>query len=237
MKEEMPIGVMTSVMAVLVGGAGGCLLKKYFSESLQAALNSVLGVAALAMGITLLGNTVSLSAVVLALLCGTVIGHLLKVEDRICGGIGMLCRKVRWIQTMDEEKSDAFISAMILILFSTAGIFGAINEGMSGDRTFLITKAILDLFTAAIFAADIGWLVPMLCVPQLVLQICLFLGGHTLMGILTTGMIGDFKACGGCLILAVGLKVLKVYKFRVLDFLPALLLILPISYGWQMLFG
>lgn len=232
----MPIGVMTSVLAVLIGGAGGCLLKKYFSESLQTVLNSVLGVAALAMGITLLGNTESLAAVVLALLCGTVIGYCLKIEQRVCGGVRMLCKKIHWIQTMDEEKSDAFISAMILILFSTAGIFGAINEGMSGDRTFLITKAIPDLFTAAIFAADIGWLVPMICIPQLILQMCLFLGGHTFIGFLTAGMIGDFKACGGCLILAVGLKVLKLYKFRVLDFLPALLLVLPISYVWQIIF-
>ncbi len=232
----MPIGVVTSVMAVLVGGMAGCLLKKFFSESLQTALNSALGIAAMAMGITLLGNVASLSAVILALLLGVTVGTLLHIENKLCRGVDLLCRKIPGIQSMDEAKLETFISAMVLVLFSTAGIFGAMNEGISGDRTFLITKAIMDFFTAAIFATEVGILVPILCIPQFMIQISLFFGGHALWGILNESMVGDFKACGGCLVLAVGFKVLKLYKFKILDFLPALLFVLPISFLWAVLF-
>ena len=38
-------------------------------------------------------------------------------------------------------------------------------------------------------------------------------------------MIGDFKACGGIIIIAVGFKILNAYRFKVLNFLPALALV------------
>jgi len=55
---------------------------------------------------------------------------------------------------------DAFLSQFvaILVLFcaSGTGIFGAMNEGMTGDTSLLVVKSILDLPTAAIFAAALG---------------------------------------------------------------------------------
>ncbi|MEY8323027.1 DUF554 domain-containing protein [Lachnospiraceae bacterium 54-11] len=233
----MPVGVITNVASVFVGGMLGYLLRKKLTESLKASLNGAFGLAALVIGICLLNGISSLSAVILALLLGCSVGELLKVEDCTCNVIGVLTRKIPWFSGMDEEKLEAFISVMILILTSTTGIFGSMNEGITGDHSVLLTKSILDFFTAAIFAANVGPIVPLLCIPQFALQMILFLSGSTLSAFLNDSMIGDFKACGGIIIIAVGFKILNAYRFKALNMLPALIFVLPVSYYWMMFFG
>lgn len=233
----MPVGVITNVLSVFIGGFIGYLFRNRFSESLKASLNGAFGLAALTIGIVLLEGMYSLSAVILALLLGCAIGDVFHLEDKACRGIGALTRRMPWFSGMDEKKTEALISVLILILTSTTGIFGAMNEGITGDHSVLITKSILDFFTAAIFAANIGIIVPFICIPQLVLQMVLFLSGNTISVFLSDSMIGDFKACGGIIIIAVGFKILNAYRFKVLNFLPALALVLPISYYWMHFFG
>ena len=73
---------------------------------------------------------------ILALLVGCSVGDVLKLEDRACWKIGTLTRKIPWFSGMDEKKTEALISVLILILTSTTGIFGAMNEGITGDHFY-----------------------------------------------------------------------------------------------------
>lgn len=233
----MPTGVIISCLAVLIGGMTGYFLRSFFSESMKASLNGAFGLAAMVMGISLIIGVNSLSAVILSLLLGCCVGTLLKIEERVSVGVGRITRKIPCFAYMDEVKTEALISVMILILTSTSGIFGAINEGITGDHTILITKAILDFFTAAIFATDIGILVPLLSIPQFILLYVLYLSGSTISLVLTDLMIADFKACGGIIILSVAFRIMNVNRFKALNLLPALVIVLPVSYYWTRLFG
>ena len=78
----MPVGVITNVLSVFIGGIIGYLLRKRFSESLKASLNGAFGLAALVIGISLLDGMHSLSAVILALLVGCSVGDVLKLEGQ-----------------------------------------------------------------------------------------------------------------------------------------------------------
>jgi hypothetical protein len=48
----------------------------------------------------------------------------------------------------------------------------------------------------------------------------------------TPAMINDFKACGGILILATGFRMIKVKNFPIADMIPAMILVMPISWFW-----
>ncbi len=45
-------------------------------------------------------------------------------------------------------------------------------------------------------------------------------------------MINDFKACGGVLLLATGFRMIKVKMFPVADMIPAMVLVMPVSWMW-----
>ena len=54
----------------------------------------------------------------------------------------------------EDEWMSRYIAAVVLFCASGTGIFGALQSGLNGDQSILISKAILDFFTAAIFWAS-----------------------------------------------------------------------------------
>ncbi|MDU6444852.1 MAG: DUF554 family protein, partial [Streptococcus sp.] len=49
---------------------------------------------------------------------------------------------------------------------------------------------------------------------------------------LWNGMIADFKACGGFLMLATGFRMVKLKMFPIADMIPAMILVMPLSWFW-----
>ena len=67
-------------------------------------------------------------------------------------------------------------------------------------------------------------MVAWLSLPQMILYTALYLLSQWLMPHITPQMLADFKACGGLLLFAMGLKIAKIRQIAILDLLPALLL-------------
>ena len=125
-----------------------------------------------------------------------------------------------------------FVTAMVLFCSSGTGIYGSIDAGMTGNITILLSKSILDLFTAMIFACSLGPITSIIAVPQLIIFVVLYLLAGTIFPLTTPEMIGDFKACGGFILLATGLRIAKIKEFPIADMIPAMIIVMPISYIW-----
>jgi len=230
----MPVGVIVNNIAVLAGGLLGALFGTHFPEKLKAALPQIFGLSAIAIGIGLIMQMKSVPPVVLALIVGTSLGELLDLESALERGLYGLQR--RFPVRMDEQRADVLVSMIVLFCFSSTGILGTMTAAMTGDNTILFAKSIMDFFTAAIFAASAGFLVGCVAVPQLCLGLALFAVSSQLVPLCSAGMLADFKGCGGIITLAVGLKIAGLGKFRVMNMLPALALVLPLSALWAAAF-
>ena len=79
----MPIGITTDVLITCLGAVLGVVLGTRLPDSLKKALNNTLGIAAIAMGIVLILKVKNLSAVVLTLVIGSILGELVMLDDRI----------------------------------------------------------------------------------------------------------------------------------------------------------
>lgn len=137
----------------------------------------------------------------------------------------------------DHQKEDfsmeKFISIAVLFCASGTGIYGALHAGITGDHTILITKAFLDLFTAMIFSASLGFLVAFLCVPQFFILLTLYFMAVVVMPLTNPTMIADFTACGGILMLATGFRINEIKSISIANMLPAMVLVMPLSYLWN----
>ena len=76
----MPIGVLTNCAAVLVGGLLGTALGKILPPALKEHLPGLFGYCAIAIGVNSIIKASGMTAVVLAILVGFVVGHLLHLE-------------------------------------------------------------------------------------------------------------------------------------------------------------
>ena len=86
----MPYGVIINCIAVFIGGLLGAVLKDYFPDKLKEALPGIFGLSAITMGVTLIIKLESLSAVILAVILGTVIGELMNLETSLMRGLHSL---------------------------------------------------------------------------------------------------------------------------------------------------
>jgi len=135
-----------------------------------------------------------------------------------------------------EEFLSKFVAIVILFSFSGTGIFGAMNEGMTGDFDILIVKSFLDFFTAMIFATSLGISVASIFVPQTLVQVILAYSAVFIIPFVTPEMRGDFAAVGGMLMIAAGFRICNIQMFHVANMLPALFLAMPISHFWSSFF-
>lgn len=223
----MPYGVIINCIAVFIGGMLGAFLKDYFPDKLKESLPGIFGLSAITMGVTLIIKLESLSAVILAVIIGTVIGELLNLEAGLMRGLHNL--EARLPLSLDDGQLDVLISMIILFCFSGTGIFGAMNSAMTGDHSILVAKAIMDFFTAIIFGTTAGYLVGFVAIPQFMVGALLFGCASYILPYITQTMLANFKACGGIITLAVGLKIADIKTSRVLNILPAIVLVFPFS--------
>ncbi len=108
---------------------------------------------------------------------------------------------------------------------------------IKGDPTILFAKAVLDLFSTVIFASTMGYLIAMLFLPQAAVYTCLILLAPLLYPVLSGPVYGDFSATTGIISLVAGFNLLRIKEVKVMNFLPALLLIFPVSSLWINLFS
>lgn len=233
------IGPIVNSVSTSIGGVLGALFGNRLSESLRAELPLVFGIASMAMGVTLIVKMHSLPAVIISLLLGAIIGGGIALEMKINNFAGKtrvvidkLLPSQKTSTVSPEEFIEKFVAVLILFCASGTGIFGSMNEGITGDPSLLLSKSVLDLFTAAIFAAALGLSVAAIAIPQFIIQMSLFFLGQFLLPLTTPEMVSDFSGCGGIIMLATGFRIAGIKSFPIANLLPALFIVMPISNFW-----
>lgn len=226
----MPIGVIVNVASVILGGLTGSLLGNRLSGNLKNQMNNIFGLCAMCMGISAVVLMKNMPAVVFSVILGTLIGLALKIGESIQKATSKVLDKV--MKDAAQETNDLMLTAVVLFCASGTGIYGALDSGMTGNHSVLIAKAVLDFFTAMIFACQLGKATALIGIPQLVVLLSLFALAKVIVPMTTDTMIADFKACGGFILVATGLRIMQLKPFPVADMIPAMVLVMPVSFAW-----
>lgn len=231
----MPVGVFVNCFGVLAGGVLGTVLGKHLPQSLKDHLPALFGFCSIGIGVNSIIKASSMTAVVLAILAGFCIGHTLHLEKWTSRFFSGLVRVMHL--GSDSIDMDFYITAVALFCCSGFGWYSALTEGITGDPSLLISKAVLDGFTALIFASTLGVAICAIPLPQAVILFLVFGAGKLLSGFLTPAMFADLSACGGILTMAAGFRVSKIKSVPLVDLMPALILVMPFSALWTRLMG
>lgn len=231
------MGTIINVVLVLAGGTIGLIFKKAISKEIEYSIHKATGVAVLVIGICGILSTMLSSdssgkissggelILVVSLALGTFIGELLKLEDRLNKG----CKKIEDKFKMSNF-AQGFITSTMIYCIGAMAIVGAINDGLLGDSSTLITKGIIDGITSIVLAASLGYGVLFSAIPVLVYQ-----GGITLLaGALENVLVGDLldNICmvGYALVMCIGINFLynSDKQIKTVNMLPSLLV--PVGY-------
>ena len=232
----MPIGIIANCLGVVIGGILGSLIGPRLTESFKTNLNLIFGACAMTMGISSIFQMRNMPAVILSVILGTVIGLTIHLENLIQNmGMGMekiISKMIPSQGSKDAEYQSVLVTAIVLFCASGTGIYGSITAGMTGDHSILLAKTVLDIATALVFACVLGTVTCVIAIPQFIIFMILFVLAGALYPLCSEAMIGDFKACGGVLLIAASFRMMKVKEFPIADMIPAMVFVMPFSYLW-----
>ena len=232
------MGTLINALLILVGGAIGLIFKKAVSKQMEFSIHKATGVAVLIIGScgvlsamlkTNANGGVSSSGeliLVVSLALGTFVGELLKLDERLNKGC-------KWIENKCKMSnfSTGFITSTMIYCIGAMAIVGAINDGLLGDSSTLITKGIIDGITSVVLAASLGYGVLFSAIPILVYQ-----GGMTLLaGLLDKVLVGELLSnicmVGYALVMCIGINFLYNgdKQIKTVNMLPSLLV--PVGYA------
>jgi uncharacterized membrane protein YqgA involved in biofilm formation len=104
-------------------------------------------------------------------------------------------------------------------------ILGAIEEGIGNTSDILLTKSIMDFFSAIMLASGLGTGVLFSAIPLL-----LFQGGITLLVSIAgkdipSQIVSELTVVGGILLIGLSFNLLKIKKIEIINLLPSLVFI------------
>lgn len=231
------MGTLINSLLILAGGAVGLIFKKAVSKQMEFSIHKATGVAVLIIGIcgalsamlkTDAAGKLSSSGeliLVVSLALGTFIGELLKLEDRLNKGC-------KWIESKCKMSnfSTGFITSTMIYCIGAMAIVGAINDGLLGDSSTLITKGIIDGITSVVLAASLGYGVLFSAIPILIYQGSMTLLAGLLDKVLAGELLNNICMVGYALVMCIGINFLTndEKKIKTVNMLPALLV--PVAY-------
>ena len=226
------LGTVINVAAIAVGGVLGLLFGRFISERHRDTLGKVCGISVLFIGAA--GAIKGMFSVVDgrlvyggdfliigALALGAIVGETINIEDKFEKFGAFLKRKTNSMK--DASFIEGFVSASFTVCIGAMAIVGAINDGLYGDVTVLVTKSILDLIIIMVMAASLGKGAIFSALPVGILQ-----GGVTALSLLIRPIMTEtallyLSVVGSILIFCVGINLTFGKKIKVANLLPAII--------------
>ncbi|MBN1253618.1 MAG: DUF554 domain-containing protein [Bacteroidales bacterium] len=221
------IGTIINIITVLIGSSIGILLKSKLPEQLVKTVFQSLGLFTLALGFFMALKINSYLIVVFSLVLGAIIGEFFDIEK----SIEKLSRKIKnKIKLKDEKFTDGLLTSFLLFCMGSMTILGAFEEGMKGDPSLLITKAVMDGFAAIALSSALGIGVSFSVIPLLIYQGGLTLFANYLGNLFSEEIINELTGLGGILLIGLGINILEIKKIKIFNILPALILV--VFFAW-----
>lgn len=236
--KMIALGTIINVGAVIVGGFLGMLLHGGLKEKYKQTLMQALGLSTMFIGLsgalkgmfTIHGNMIDTQGSIIliaSLVVGSLIGEWIDV-------IHKMQRFGEWLQVKVKAKNndhfvEGFVTTSLVICVGAMAIVGALQDGLSGDPSMLITKSILDFVIVLIFASTLGVGTIFSAIPLGIYQGSITIFATLIAPILSETMISNLSFIGSVLIFGVGINLAFGDRVKVGNMLPSLIIVVILS--------
>ena len=212
------LGSIVNGAAIAVGGFAGLFVGKRLPDRMQKTLMSALALVVIGIAVPGISDSQKPLVPILSMVLGTVLGELLDLDSA-------LIRLGDWLQRKTGGRgkfTDGFVNSTMVFAVGAMSIMGALNSGLQGDHTVLLSKSVIDGVSSVIFASTLGVGVLFSSVPVFLLEALITLLASLLAPLLGADVLAEISSVGSLLILAISLNMLGVTKIRVLNLVPAM---------------
>ena len=225
------LGTILNVGGILLGGVAGMLFGKGLPKRFQDTLMSAVALCVLFLGVggclqemlTIVDGGLESGGTMMMIgsfAVGAILGELLDLE-------GKMERFGEWLKHKTKSDGDAtfvdgFVTASLTVCIGAMAVVGAIQDGIRGDYSILLAKAILDLIIVMIMTASMGKGCIFSAIPVGMFQGAVTLLARQLEPLMTAPALSNLSLTGSMLIFCVGVNSIWGKKFKVANLLPTI---------------
>lgn len=233
------LGTIINSAAIIVGGVFGHLFGKILNERIQDSLQKASGICVLFIGIAgamegmlkLSGSSLSAGRsmlIVASLALGALVGEILNIEHGFERFGEWL--KVKTGNAKDKSFVEGFVTASLTVCIGAMAVVGSIKDGISGDYSILVTKAILDLIIITVMTSSLGKGCAFSAIPVAVFQGLITALARLIKPLMTDGALANLSLIGSILIFCVGVNLVWDKRIKVANLLPSLVFAVAIAF-------
>ena len=233
------LGTVINSAAIIVGGVFGHLFGKILNERIQDSLQKASGICVLFIGIAgamegmlkLSGSSLSAGRsmlIVASLALGALVGEILNIEHGFERFGEWL--KVKTGNAKDKSFVEGFVTASLTVCIGAMAVVGSIKDGISGDYSILVTKAILDLIIITVMTCSLGKGCAFSAIPVAVFQGLITALARLIKPLMTDGALANLSLIGSILIFCVGVNLVWDKRIKVANLLPSLVFAVAIAF-------
>lgn len=231
------VGTLIDMSGIVAGGMAAIVFGRLFTEQLKKTMMTVCGISVFVIGITgimqgmltVTEGSVSVSGsipLLISLVAGTLIGELLNVEGRM-ESLGKHLQK----RTNNESTfADGFIKATLVVGVGAMAVMGPITEGLYGDHSMLIAKAVFDFVIIMVLTVPYGKGCLFASIPVGLLQGSLTIAACQAKALLTDAALSSLTTTGSIMIMCLGINLIWNKEIRVANMLPMVLIGVILTY-------
>jgi len=216
----MPVGTIINAIAVIVGGLIGLIFHEKMPNKIKTIVFQGIGLTVIIIGLKMALEVDNFVLLIFSIVIGGIIGEIIDLENFF---MKLSDKLKKIIKTDKSEFKEGLITASIFFCVGSMAIIGSINEGINSDHSILLTKSIIDGFTAIALSATYGIGVIFSAIPILIYQSTITLLATEFQYLFSGIIINQITVTGGILILSIGLNCMGYKKIRVTNLLPALI--------------
>ncbi len=226
-------GTWINALAIILGTVLGVLLQNRLAAKIQKIMIQAIALVCIFVSLNLANslNQVANGTILalISLILGGILGEWWQLEAKLESA-------GNWLKQRFEGSgkfTEGFVSASLLFCIGPIAIIGSLNNGLTGDWTLLVLKAVMDGAISIPFAASFGGGVGFSA-----LSILLYQGSISLLAGFIAQVLPNpvqsppvllISGIGGILLLGLGLNLLEITKINLSAFLPSLALV-PLIY-------
>lgn len=217
------MGAIVNSIVVVITSLIGLLIGQRIPEKMNRAIMQGIGLVVITIGISGAVNGVNTLVLILSMVIGIVIGEGLDIHQ--C--INLFIEKATKRLSGDKDQSEftqAFMTATMLFCIGSMAIVGSLESGLTGDNATLYTKSVIDGISAVLFSSSLGIGVLFASIPLLLYQGSLIVFAQLLAPILSDAVILEMTTVGSVLLIGMGLNMLDITDFKMMNFIPAIFL-------------
>ena len=233
------VGTLIDMSGIITGGLTALAFGRLFPEELKKMMMTVCGLSVFVVGITGIMQgmlTVSNGSVtvngsiqlLISLVLGTVIGELIGIEKRI-NKLGDVMQK-HFTGGSHTGGADGFVKAFLVVGVGAMAVMGPITEGLYGDHSLLIAKALFDFILIMVLTIPYGKGCLLAFLPVGMLQGSLTMLACHAKPLLTDAALSSLTTTGSIMILCLGINLIWNKEIRVANMLPMVLIGVMLAY-------